>query len=129
MPHSTIFQLYHGGQFYLWRKPVYTEKTTNETVLYRQWFAIEVSFKADLTVNNLGYNIHIVDVDFCGTHNRSTRTHDYTMETYFNTKKKQMTKKNFSSVTDSQDKILSLVWLSLCRLTPLSTIFQLYRYG
>ena len=21
-PHSTTFQLYHGGQFYLWRKPV-----------------------------------------------------------------------------------------------------------
>jgi hypothetical protein len=28
MPLSTIFQLYHGDEFYRWRKPEYLEKNT-----------------------------------------------------------------------------------------------------
>jgi hypothetical protein len=35
-PLSTIFQLYRGDQFYLWKKPEYPEKTTDLSQVTRK---------------------------------------------------------------------------------------------
>ena len=66
-PLSAIFQLYHGNQFYWWKKPEYPERTTDHGQatgkLYHLWLQVECTLFCNLQSLTRTHSVLVIGIE------------------------------------------------------------------